>query len=266
MEIHDHILRAEGAERHDTPNCGGEIAPRFLVFHYTAGPSAESSVRWLCNPEARASAHLVIGRGGQIAQLAPFNVKTWHAGKSHWAGLSGLNAHSIGVEIDNAGRLARVGSEYRAWFQKTYPESEVVRARHKNESESAYWHAYTAAQIQTSLELAKLLTRVYALENILGHEDISPGRKSDPGPAFPMENIRSAALGRSEEEGDLLQVAASALNIRIGPGAGHALAGGPLPKGALLRLLEERDRWSLVEAEGREDLEGWVSNAYIRRA
>ena len=56
----------------------------------------------------------MIGRGDGVTLLAPFNIKTWHAGQSYWAGLSGLNAHSIGVELDNAGRLVRVGSEYRA--------------------------------------------------------------------------------------------------------------------------------------------------------
>ncbi|MFC1492026.1 N-acetylmuramoyl-L-alanine amidase, partial [Nitrospinota bacterium] len=83
MEIHNHFLEGKSVDRTETPNRGGEITPRLLIFHFTAGKSAESAIRWLCDPEARASAHLVIGREGRITQLAPFNIKTWHAGKSH---------------------------------------------------------------------------------------------------------------------------------------------------------------------------------------
>jgi N-acetylmuramoyl-L-alanine amidase len=74
MEIKNHRL-VDGDQR-ETPNCGGIIEPKYLVFHFTAGSSAEGSVEWLCNPDATASAHIVVGRDGKITQLAPFNVKT----------------------------------------------------------------------------------------------------------------------------------------------------------------------------------------------
>ncbi len=266
MRVRDHVLDGEGVAQRSTPNRGGEISPRYLVFHYTAGRSAESAVAWLCDPAARASAHLVVARDGGVVQLAPFNVMTWHAGQSHWRGLSGLNAHSIGVEMDNAGRLIQVGAAYRAWFQAEYPAGQVIRARHKNGGEEAHWHAYTEVQIGRALELARLLVQAYRLEDVLGHEDISPGRKVDPGPAFPLENIRSAVLGRAAEGDEVFRVTAEALNIRQGPGIEFPPAAAPLPRGARLRLLEGRDRWSRVEVEGPADLEGWVSNRFIEKA
>jgi N-acetylmuramoyl-L-alanine amidase len=268
MNVRDHLI--EGAERRETPNRGGKIAPRYLIFHYTASASAESAVRWLCGPAARASAHLVLGRGGEIVQLAPFNVETWHAGKSRWAGHSGLNGCSIGVEIANAGRLVRSDGVLRTWYGATVPDGEVLRARHKHEDAPAYWHAYTALQLERALGLARCLAAAYELADILGHEDISPGRKSDPGPAFPLEKIRAAVLDRAAESGPafalekIREVAPPALNIRTGPGTRFPLADAPLPRGARLRLLEERGGWSRVRVSGGDGLEGWVSSAYIR--
>ena len=114
MRIRDHLLEGNNIDRRDTPNIGGPIEPRYLVYHFTAGRNAKSAVSWLCNRRAKASAHLVVARDGGITQLAPFNIKNWHAGRSHWNGLEGLNSYSIGIEMDNAGRLTRVGSTYRA--------------------------------------------------------------------------------------------------------------------------------------------------------
>ncbi|MBC7839448.1 MAG: N-acetylmuramoyl-L-alanine amidase, partial [Nitrospiraceae bacterium] len=131
LSIEDDRLVGAGVSFVETPNKGGDLAPRHLVFHYTAGKSAASSINWLTNPESKASAHLVLARDGTITQLAPFNIKTWHAGLSHWDGLSGMNSSSIGIEMDNAGPLKKVGDKYQAWFGTLYAEDEVVLAKHK---------------------------------------------------------------------------------------------------------------------------------------
>ncbi len=110
MRINNHRLIADDGTpvRYvETPNKGGLMTPEYLIMHYTAGSSAEGSVSWMCNPAAKAAAHLVIGRDGSLTQLAPFNRITWHAGKSEWEGRSGLNGFSIGIELDNAGKLER---------------------------------------------------------------------------------------------------------------------------------------------------------------
>jgi hypothetical protein len=89
-----------------SPNRGGSFAhglPDTLVVHFTAGRSAESSVRWLTDKRAKASAHVVIGEDGAITQLVPFNVVAWHAGTSKWKAREGLNRYSIGIELDNPG-------------------------------------------------------------------------------------------------------------------------------------------------------------------
>ncbi|NOS82277.1 MAG: N-acetylmuramoyl-L-alanine amidase [Nitrospira sp.] len=259
------MLIGPGVSFIETPNKGGDLSPRYLVFHYTAGKSAASSVSWLTNPEAKASAHLVLARDGTITQLAPFNVKTWHAGISHWDGLSGLNSHSIGIEMDNAGPLKKVGDRYQAWFGTLYGVAQVIHAKHRLDEEFRWWHAYTEVQIQRALELARLLVRHYGLKDVVGHEDIAPDRKRDPGPAFPLEHIRAMVLGREEEERERYEVTASALNIRSGPGVEFPSVAEPLMKGTIVALQEKRDRWSKVELLANGDVEGWVRNQFLKK-
>lgn len=266
LSIEDDRLVGEGVVYVETPNKGGHLSPRFLVFHYTGGKSAKSSIDWLTNPEAKASAHLVLARDGTISQLAPFNVKTWHAGISHWDGLSGLNSYSIGIEMDNAGPLKKVGDKYQAWFGTLYPEDQVIYAKHRLDDEPRWWHAYTEVQIQRALELAQLLVRHYDLNDVVGHEDIAPDRKRDPGPAFPLEHVRAVVLGRAEEERERYEVTASALNIRSGPGVEFPSIAEPLKKGTAVALLEKRDRWSKVELVENGDIEGWVHNKFLAKA
>lgn len=265
MRIQNHLLEGDNIRSRNTPNKGGLIEPRYLVFHFTAGRDAQSSTDWLCNPDSNASAHLVLGRDGSITQLAPFNVKTWHAGKSAWDGLTGLNSYSLGIEMDNAGRLSKVGTKYRAWFQKEYPEDQVIQAKHKFEKAPAYWHAYTEVQIERALELARLLVKTYRLRDVIGHEDIAPQRKNDPGPAFPLVNIRSRVFGRSEETDERYEVIVDGLNIRKGPGIEFETVSSPLVRGTRVTLLEARDRWSKIDLEGPNDIEGWVYNKYLRK-
>lgn len=259
-----HRLAGPGVSYRETPNRGGSIEPRYLVFHYTAGRSAKDSCEWLCNPAAQASAHVVLGRDGSITQLAPFNIKTWHAGISHWEGLSGLNAYAIGIEMDNAGLLTQVGDSLTAWFGTKYPKSQAVHATHKLESEPRWWHGYTEKQVQRAVELAHLLVQQYNLKDILGHEDIAPDRKRDPGPAFPLESIRARVLGRKAEAEERYRVTASStLNIRKGPGVELDPVAPALKKGTEVLVLEKGARWTKVEVVGQGDLEGWVSNRYI---
>jgi N-acetylmuramoyl-L-alanine amidase len=267
LTIHNHLLVGPQVTQRETPNKSGEITPKYLVLHYTAGRSAQSSVNWLTNPASKASAHLVIGRDGKIIQLAPFNIKTWHAGVSHWDGIKFLNKCSIGIEMDNAGPLKQVDTKFQAWFGKTYPASQVLHATHKFDDEPQWWHTYTEAQIEMALELSRLLTSTYDLREIVGHEDIAPDRKRDPGPAFPLDHIKAAGMGRktdTEEEKDAnYRVTASALNVRKGPGRDFDVASDPLPRGTLVTLLEKRDRWYKVETTDEQDIEGWVFNKFL---
>jgi N-acetylmuramoyl-L-alanine amidase len=256
-----------------TPNQGGSLTPRYLVMHYTAGTGAKASINWLANSAARASAHLVIGLDGTVTQLVPFDRVAWHAGPSRWDGLSGLNAHSIGIELDNAGRLERKGGRWCAWFGTALPDEEVMVGTHKHESRECGWHLYPAVQLDAALRVAEALVAAYELRDVVGHEDISPGRKTDPGPAFPMGSFRAHLLGRAEDALPVFRTR-TALNIRIGPGTGNeCLQGSPLPAGTRLEVLEEKGDWRFVnvmESGGTDsgtqgDVQGWVHGGFVER-
>jgi len=267
LKIVNHRLQGDHVSFKATPNVGGALVPRYLVMHYTAGSSAASSIASLCTqkPQGNASAHLVLARDGAITQLAPFNVVTWHAGVSQWNGIVGLNSASIGVEIDNAGPMNVVGDKFIAWFGREYPKGEVLMAAHKHGGPVRPWHAYTAVQIERALELAERLVAQYGLVDILGHDDIARGRKQDPGPAFPLASIASRALGRGDDAPARFVVTADELNIRKGPDASFDKVAPALRRGALVALLEPGDRWSKVEVEGNNDIEGWVNNSFLVR-
>jgi N-acetylmuramoyl-L-alanine amidase len=265
LKIQNHRLVGPNVAYRATPNVGGVLQPKYLVLHYTAGSSAKSSIESLCTkkPQGNASAHIVLARDGSITQLAPFNVVTWHAGVSHWNGLEGLNPHSIGIEIDNAGPLNAVGGQFVAWFGKSYPASEVMMAAHKHGGPSRPWHAYTAEQIERCLELAEVLVEHYGLKDVIGHDDIARGRKQDPGPAFPMASIATRALGRGDDEAVRYVISASSANIRGGPGTEFATTAAALKKGTVVMLLEAGDRWSRIEVVGASEVDGWVHNSLM---
>jgi N-acetylmuramoyl-L-alanine amidase len=267
LSIKNHRLVGDQVSFRQTPNVGLALVPRYLVLHYTAGRSLESSVESLCTrkPQGNASAHIVLGRDGRIVQLAPFNVVTWHAGVSQWNGLTGMNQHAIGVEMDNAGLLHREGERFVSWFGKDYPASEVRLAEHRHGGGVQPWHTFTEVQIARALELSELLVSQYGLQDVLGHEDIARGRKTDPGPAFPLAAMRARAIGRTIDEAVRLRVTIAGLNIRSGPAATFAALAPPLKFGTELLLLQAQDRWSHVAVVGPTDLEGWVSNAFIAK-
>lgn len=276
MEIDNHLLTGDQVVQQSTPNTSGKYTaglPDTLVIHFTGGRSATSSANWLCNPKAKASAHVVIGQQGEIIQLAPFDTITWHAGKSHWEERSGLNKYSIGIEIDNAGRLEKRENGYYTWFGTEVPAHRVVPATHRNETVPTYWHAYTESQISTVEQLCSLLIDTYGIRLILGHEEISPGRKVDPGPAFPLDKLRNTLLYNNRESEDassfqsegetktkMAYVTASLLNIRSLPTSSANKVAEPLKKGTLLKVIDQKGGWSKVVVE----TEGWVSSEWLK--
>lgn len=239
--------------------------PDSIVIHYTAGSSAESSADFLCRPEIKASAHLVIGRDGTIFQLVSFDTIAWHAGESMYNGRTMLNQYSIGIELDNAGVLQKTGNEYQAWFGTKYPENQVIRATHRNENTPGYWHIFTGEQITACNEICQLLIERYNINTIAGHEEIAPGRKQDPGPAFPLDKLRDQLLEQNRsDEPNLInkdgQVTADFLNIREGTSADFEKIAKPLVKNTRVKVIEEHKGWYKVEAK----ITGWVSKSYIK--
>lgn len=254
-----------------SPNVGGIIAPRYLIIHYTAGSSAAGTVAWFSDPASRVSAHLVIGRDGSITQMVPCNRAAQHAGVSRWGSLSGLNRYSIGIELDNAGQLVQSGGHWVSPLtRRRYPESEVTVALHKNDPPGATpsgWHSYTAAQIEATLAAGFALVRQYELADVLGHDDIAPQRKRDPGPDFPMNSVRARLFGRADDRAPRYRTT-SELNVRSGPGTAFSvLPGSPLPANTEVEVLAVDGAWWQVDVlgsvNGVMDIVGWCHSKYL---
>ena len=245
-----------------TTNQEGVIEPQFIIIHFTAGRSAESSVAWFKDKTAKASAHLVIGRDGKIFQLIDFNKKAWHAGSSKWADLKGFNNFSIGIELDNPGRLTKVGDKYLSWFKKEYSKDNVVEATHKHEKQSSFWYEYTESQIEACFDVCKLLMTHYKIDDVLGHDDIAPYRKNDPGPLFPLENFRARLLGRDDNTTDIYEVVTDNVNIRRGPGKEFDSIG-QVNQGTKVEFIRSDKGWFFVYLlekpnENEEVKYGWI--------
>ena len=156
------------------PSVNQDSRIQSVILHYTQIDDAQS-LDELTRPESRVSAHYLVSREERNGQpilyaLVPESQRAWHAGISHWQGAQALNASSIGIEIVNLG----------------YADTEAqlpLTERH--------WQAYTPAQIRTLALLLQQLVARYQLAptRLLGHSDIAPGRKVDPGPLFPWQQL-----------------------------------------------------------------------------
>ena len=149
---------------------------RFLVLHYTSD-HADRALRVLTGPHV--SVHYLVGpepatrdREPIVRQLLPERLRAWHAGVSSWAGRHHINDSSIGIEIVNLGPINAAGAPRR-------------------------WQPYSDAQIRAVVALARDIIARYDIKpaNVVGHADISPGRKIDPGPAFPWHRLYEAGIG-----------------------------------------------------------------------
>ena len=138
---------------------------RFIIIHYTGMTSEKAAMDRLTNIQSEVSSHYFITKNGSITLLVPELYIAWHAGKSKWKGQSLLNKNSIGIEITNPGH----------------------RFGYKN---------FTYKQINSTVTLVKYLVNKYKIskKNILGHSDIAPDRKKDPGEKFPWEYLAKKKL------------------------------------------------------------------------
>ena len=125
-----------------------------------------SALKRLCDVKAKVSAHYFIKKNGSVLNLVPPLYEAWHAGKSSWKNLKSLNKYSIGIEIQNSG--------------------------HDNNYEN-----FSQRQIISTKKLLKYLIRKYSInfKNVLGHSDISPDRKKDPGEKFPWKLFAKKGIG-----------------------------------------------------------------------
>jgi N-acetylmuramoyl-L-alanine amidase len=272
MKILRHRLHdAQGDPVKFTPskNMGGALQPEYLVIHYTAGSTAAGAIDWLTRRDSRVSAHLVIARDGVVTQLVPFNKVAFHAGASQWEGRVGLNNHSIGIELDNAGRLIEHGENWRSSFGKEYTSEDVLGAIHKNDRKDFGWHLYSEEQIWAVIEVGLALFNRYDLIDVVGHDDISPGRKWDPGPAFPMESVRSRLVGREQDEPTIYVFSGPRFLFAEPDDLTSLLPGRPLPKGTKVEIANEIRNWREVfvvdEDEDFDHFQGWIHVRHLHR-
>ena len=138
---------------------------KFIVIHYTGMIKQSDAIRRLCDQSSKVSSHYFITNNGKIIMMVPDLYQAWHAGVSEWKNFKSLNKYSIGIEINNPGH------EYG----------------YKN---------FNLKQIKSLKKLLKNLMKKYKIKknNILGHSDIAPSRKKDPGEKFPWKELAKFKL------------------------------------------------------------------------
>jgi N-acetylmuramoyl-L-alanine amidase len=161
---------------------GGTLAsPKLVVIHYTAGSTMTGAISTLTAPtDPKVSCHLIVGPMGELVQCASFRTITWHAGESSYMGRKGCNSYSIGIELVNPG-YARAGVKWS--------HTPTVRMPHKQGGPFRNWYRYTDAQYDTLNGILDALWLRYGPIPVAGHDDVSPGRKIDPGPAFEWARV-----------------------------------------------------------------------------
>jgi len=129
---------------------------KFIIFHYTGMKKEIDAIKVLTNQKSKVSSHYFIKKNGEILSLVPDLYTAWHAGTSSWKKYKSINKYSIGIEISNSGH------------------------DYKNEN-------FTKKQINSTIKLSRFLIKKYKIKSnfILGHSDVAPDRKKDPGEKFP---------------------------------------------------------------------------------
>lgn len=195
MRITDNHMLNEAVPSIVSPDGGQMNVHRVLVIHFTSGASARSSIDYWRRLKNGVCAHLIIDRDGTIYQCRAFNRTAGHAGLSRWtdrrtgAHYGTANAYGIGIELANAGDDPGV----IAWARKTREFAGTLKAAHRNApGRIVEWEKFPAAQLASCEAAARLLCAKYKLDDITGHDCIAPERKNDPGPAFPMQELRTA--------------------------------------------------------------------------
>lgn len=159
-----------------SPNFGERSLPiSMLVLHYTGMQSGAAAIDWLANPASKVSAHYVVDEDGQLVHMVREEQRAQHAGLSYWRGITDCNSASIGVEIVNPGH---------EFGYRPFPE----------------------AQMDTVTRLVAELVRTYSIEprNVVGHSDVAPTRKEDPGELFDWERLAKLGLAMSRPKTNLV--------------------------------------------------------------
>ena len=147
-----------------SPNCGPRrdgATPDIVVIHYTAMTSAQAAAKTLCDPETEVSAHYLIAEDGEVISLVPEALRAWHAGAGAWGAVTDVNSRSIGIELANTG-----------------------------------FAPFAAAQMDALTDLLRGIRARWDIrpERVIGHSDMAPGRKIDPGARFDWRRLALEGL------------------------------------------------------------------------
>ena len=156
-------------EKHPSPNFGERVNGGHIdkiILHYTGMKNTKQSLARMCDPNSAVSAHYLIGEDGEIYQIVKETNRAWHAGISCWAGQTDINSHSIGIEMQNPG--------HELGYKK-----------------------FTEEQMDGLVSLTKDIfkRRTIPNRNVLGHSDIAPARKKDPGKLFNWQWLSEQGVG-----------------------------------------------------------------------
>jgi N-acetylmuramoyl-L-alanine amidase len=239
----------------------------YLVIHYTTGTDPAQTINWFKSPKAQAVAHLLITREGEIIQFVPFNTVAQHVGYSQWADRFGLNRYSIGIELDNAGRLVQVKGQWTR-LNRVFPDEQVLVATHKLQTVPMGWEKYPQAQIDALKEVARLLHATYPFIDIIGHEDASLSGKLDPGPAFDTAAFRNEIMGFQPDQRYVFKNCMPGVVLRSEPKERTA-ATGSLPSGREVTELDTSRNWVKVQQVLPDNtlgpLTGWLWERALKR-
>jgi N-acetylmuramoyl-L-alanine amidase len=159
-----------------SPNFDERAAPvSMIVLHYTGMPDAESALDRLTSPEAKVSAHYLVDEDGRVFKLVDESKRAWHAGKSRWRGISDVNSASVGIEIVNPGH---------EFGYRPFPDEQIA----------------ALIPLVASIKERHGISR----GNVVGHSDVAPARKEDPGELFPWEALARRRLALPSPKRDLI--------------------------------------------------------------
>ena len=150
---------------YSSPNCGprrNNARPDMVVIHYTAMLSAKAARNTLCNPKTEVSAHYLVAEDGEVMSLVPEALRAWHAGAGQWGKVTDVNSQSIGIELANLGDCP-----------------------------------FAAKQMDALTDLLAGIFKRWKIrpERVIGHSDMAPGRKIDPGPRFDWQRLARSGFG-----------------------------------------------------------------------
>ncbi len=194
-----------------------------LVLHYTGMQTGQAALERMCDPEAKVAAHYMVEEDGRIFQLVDESKRAWHAGVGTWRGLDDINSRSIGIEIVNGGH---------DYGLPDFPE----------------------IQIDAVIALCRdVLSRHQILQSdIVGHSDIAPGRKDDPGEKFPWEKLAHAGIGLWPDEN---KKALSVGSVELLSEIGYGLNASPSDQEITSVIRAFQQRWMQDNVTGEPCLE-----------